>query len=85
MPGATRVETPEFTGKAGETHDTGKIVLINTSGYLAGRVVGTDGKPIAGAELFNRGDEPSAWRRRAIPRASSGSGHVPGPEVRVYS
>ena len=56
--GHNRVETPELTGKAGETHDVGKIVLINTSGYLAGRVVGSDGKPIAGANVFNRGDAP---------------------------
>ena len=33
-------------------------MLINTSGYLAGRVIGSDGKPIAGANVFNRGDAP---------------------------
>ena len=56
--GHDKAETPEVTGKAGETHDVGKIVLISTSGYLAGRVVGSDGRPIAGATVFNRGDGP---------------------------
>ena len=51
-------ETPQLTGKAGETQDVGKIVLIDTSGYLAGQVVGSDGKPIAGANVFNAGDAP---------------------------
>jgi hypothetical protein len=37
-------------------------VLINTGGHLAGRIVGSDGQPIAGAAVFNRGDgsEPVA-------------------------
>ena len=56
--GHGKAETGDLTGKAGQTHDAGKIVLVNTSGYLAGRVIGTDGKPIAGANLFNRGDAP---------------------------
>ena len=47
-----------MTGKSGETDDVGKIVLASTSGYLAGRVIGSDGKPIAGANVFNRGDAP---------------------------
>ena len=51
-------EAPEVTGKAGETHDLGKVALIDTSGYLAGRVLGSDGQPIAGAGVFNRGDGP---------------------------
>ncbi len=56
--GHNKAEAPRLTGKAGETHDVGKIVLINTSGHLAGRVVGTDGRPIPGAAVFNRGDGP---------------------------
>ncbi len=56
--GHARIETPELTAKAGETLDAGKIVLANTSGYLAGRVIGSDGKPIAGANIFNHGDAP---------------------------
>ena len=56
--GYSKGEAPDLTGKAGETHDLGKMVLIDTSGYLAGRVVGSDGRPIAGAAVFNRGDGP---------------------------
>jgi RNA polymerase sigma factor (sigma-70 family) len=56
--GQARIETPEVTGKAGETHDLGKIVLINTGGSLAGRVIGSDGRPVDGANVFNRGDAP---------------------------
>ena len=33
-------------------------MLINTDAYFAGRVVGSDGHPIVGAEVFNRGDAP---------------------------
>jgi RNA polymerase sigma factor (sigma-70 family) len=51
---------PDLTGKAGETRDVGKIVLLNTAGYVAGRVVGADGRPISGAAVFNRGDSPEA-------------------------
>jgi hypothetical protein len=51
-------ETSGATGKAGETIDLGKVVLINMTGQLAGRVVGSDGQPIAGAAVFNHGDGP---------------------------
>jgi Carboxypeptidase regulatory-like domain len=51
-------ESPKLTAKVGETHDLGKIVLINTDARIAGRVVGSDGRPIVGAEVFNRGDAP---------------------------
>jgi protocatechuate 3,4-dioxygenase beta subunit len=56
--GHDKGESSKLTGKAGETQDLGKIVLINTEAYLAGRVVDSDGKPIVGAEVFNRGDTP---------------------------
>jgi RNA polymerase sigma factor (sigma-70 family) len=56
--GHNKAEAPNVSGKAGETHDVGKIVLINTGGYLAGKVVGYDGRAIAGAAVFNRGDCP---------------------------
>jgi protocatechuate 3,4-dioxygenase beta subunit len=51
-----RAETPEITGAAGEVHDFGTISLVDTSVHVAGRVLGSDGKPIAGARVFNRGD-----------------------------
>ena len=56
--GHNKGESSPMTGKLGETHDLGKIVLIKTDAYLAGRVVGSDGRPIVGAEVFNRGDAP---------------------------
>ena len=59
-PGRGKAEMPEVTGKAGETHDFGSIVLTGIDGYLAGRVVGSDGRPIASATVFNRGDGPRA-------------------------
>ncbi len=59
-PGRGKAEVPEVTGKAGETHLVGSIVLTGIDGYLAGRVVGSDGRPIASATVFNRGDGPRA-------------------------
>ncbi len=53
-----KAETPDIKGTAGETHDFGTISLVETSAHVAGRVVGSDGKPIAGAQVFNRGDSP---------------------------
>ena len=55
-PGRGKTETPEVIGHAGETHDFGSIVLTGLEGHIAGRVVGSDGRPIAGAMVFNRGD-----------------------------
>ncbi len=57
-PGWSKAEPPEVSGKSGETHDFGSIVLTAIEGHLAGRVVGSDGRPIAGATVFNRGDAP---------------------------
>ncbi len=51
-------ESSKVTGKAGENHDLGKIVLIKTDAALTGWVVGSDGHPIVGAEVFNCGDAP---------------------------
>ena len=56
--GHNKAEAPEVTGKAGETHDVGKIVLASTGGSVSGQVVGSDGRPIGGATVFNRGDGP---------------------------
>ncbi len=57
-PGYGKAEALEVTGKAGATHDCGTIVLTGIEGHLAGRAVGSDGRPIAGATVFNRGDGP---------------------------
>ena len=53
-----KAETPETTGTAGQIHDFGTISLIETSAHIGGRVVDSDGKPIADAWVFNRGDGP---------------------------
>jgi protocatechuate 3,4-dioxygenase beta subunit len=57
-PGYGKAEPPEVQGKAGETQDLGTIALAGAGGHIAGRVVGSDGRPIAGATVFNRGDAP---------------------------
>ncbi len=56
--GHSKVEAGNFDGQAGQTFDFGKIALISISGHIAGRVVGTDGRPIVNAFVFNRGDGP---------------------------
>jgi hypothetical protein len=58
--GHRNAEAAQITGEPGGTKDTGSIVLINTSSRLAGRVVGADGRPVAGAAVFNRGDCPES-------------------------
>ncbi len=57
-PGSGKAQTLEVIGKAGETHDFGTLVVTAVGGHLAGRVVGSDGRPISGATVFNRGDGP---------------------------
>src|SRR5208282_2932652 len=65
-----KAETPETTGTAGQVHDFGTISLIETSAHIAGRVVGSDGKPIADARVFNRGDGPNPVATRTAPDGS---------------
>ena len=80
--GHNKGESSKVTGKAGETQDLGKIVLINTSGHLAGRVVGTDGQPIVGAEVFNRGDAPEPVATATDPQGRFRlEGMLPGTRV----
>ena len=73
-----KAETPEITGSAGQVHDFGTISLVEVSAHVAGRVVGSDGKPIAGAGCSTvvtaRGR-----RQRKPPRtaASSSKGSTP--------
>src|SRR5262249_25076710 len=65
-----KAETPEITGSAGQIHDFGTISLVEASQHLAGQVVGSNGQPIAGARVFNRGDGP-----RPIATETSSDGH----------
>ena len=48
--------------EAAETRDVGKVVLASTRGRLAGRVIGSNGQPLVGAAVFNRGDGPEIAR-----------------------
>jgi Carboxypeptidase regulatory-like domain len=63
--GHSKAEPPQVTGMAGETHDFGKLSLLNVSGHIAGRVVDSAGKPIANATVSNRGDGPKPVEARA--------------------
>ncbi len=58
--GHNKAQSAKLSTKSGETCDAGKLVLVRTAGALAGRVVDSGGRPIAGAEVFNRGDGPEA-------------------------
>ncbi len=58
--GHSKAEAHTVIAKAGEIRDVGRIVLPSTAGRLAGRVVGSDGAPLSGAAVFNRGDGPEA-------------------------
>ena len=62
-----KAETPQAELSAGEARDVGTIALVETSAAVAGQVVGSDGKPIAGAEVFNRGDGPRPTSTRTGP------------------
>jgi hypothetical protein len=54
--GYTRFETPPVMGQPGMMRGIGTIKLVGAGGHVAGRVVGSEGKPIAGATVFNRGN-----------------------------
>ena len=58
--GYGRSESKQVTGEAGKVHDLGTIALVATGLTVRGRVVGTDGKPLAGVAVFNRGDGTTA-------------------------
>ncbi len=63
-PGYGNAESPEITGRARDDHDFGAIRLVATAARVAGRVLDTAGKPVAGATVFNRGDAPEAVTTR---------------------
>jgi 5-hydroxyisourate hydrolase-like protein (transthyretin family) len=52
-------ESSEATGRAAEEHDFGRIMVVDTSGYVAGTVVDAVGNPFPGAGVFNQGDAPA--------------------------
>ena len=57
--GHNKVESFHFTGPSGATHDAGKLVLLGNTGFLAGRVIDSAGRPLSGVAVFNRGDGPT--------------------------
>ncbi|MEN6549055.1 MAG: carboxypeptidase regulatory-like domain-containing protein [Armatimonadia bacterium] len=60
----------EWEAVAGNTHDFGVLRLTLAAGYLAGRIVDQDGKPVVGAAVFNSGDGP-----RRVTSVSDEQGH----------
>ncbi|HZV03744.1 MAG TPA: carboxypeptidase-like regulatory domain-containing protein [Gemmataceae bacterium] len=56
--GHGRAESIRVTGKAGQVHDLGTILLPRTSAELRGVVVEESGHPVAGVNVFNRADAP---------------------------
>ncbi len=60
--GHTTAVAHTMLAEARETRDVGKVVLASTRGRLAGRVIGSDGQPLVGAAVFNRGDGPEISR-----------------------
>ncbi len=56
--GYTKNQTARISGKAGQTHDFGKIVLGSAQAAIEGKVVDSAGKPLAGVLVFNAGDAP---------------------------
>ena len=77
-------QTEEFVGARGLSRGLGTIKLVATSGFIAGQVVGSDGKPIAGVTVFNRGNclQPVTTRTDAAGRFRL-EGLFPGTQVRV--
>jgi hypothetical protein len=75
---------PDVQGKAGQTHEFPTVVLTGTGAALAGTVVATDGKPLAGVTVLNSGDAP---RRLTTTTDGAGrfslSGLYDGPAVVV--
>jgi RNA polymerase sigma factor (sigma-70 family) len=62
----SRGETKEVKGEAGQVHDLGSVRLVAVGKEVRGKVVGTDGQPLAGVTVMQRGDGP------AIRSASTG-------------
>jgi hypothetical protein len=53
-----KAESNQVQGEAGQVHDLGTVRLVATGKAVTGKVVGTDGKPLAGLTLSQRGDGP---------------------------
>jgi uncharacterized GH25 family protein len=63
-------ESNQIQGEAGQIHDLGTIQLVATGKAVRGKVVGTDGKPLAGITLTQRGDGPVVTTAKSGPDGS---------------
>ncbi len=71
--GHDKGETLRIDAKAGETRDLGKIVLMDTNGRVAGRVVDSGGRPVAARRSSTAATLPRRSRRPPTQKAGSGS------------
>jgi RNA polymerase sigma factor (sigma-70 family) len=56
--GYAKTESVAVEGRRGQTHDLSRITLFRTGGFVAGKVVDTAGRPLAGVRVFNAGEAP---------------------------
>lgn len=68
--GYSKSEATVLKGEAGKIHDVGTISLVRTNVKVAGVVVDSAGKPIAGVAVFNQGDAP-----RPLSTVTGADGH----------
>ena len=59
-PGFGQARTGQWKAEPGGWHDFGDVVLTAAGGSVRGRVVDGDGKPVAGARVYNTIDAPEA-------------------------
>jgi hypothetical protein len=65
-----KAESNQVPGEAGQLHDLGTVRLVATGKAVRGKVVGTDGKPLAGITLSQRGDGPVPTTAKTGPDGS---------------
>jgi RNA polymerase sigma factor (sigma-70 family) len=65
-----RAESQQVQGEAGQVHDLGTVKLVATGKAVRGTVVGTDGKPLAGVTVLQRGDGPVGTSAKTGPDGS---------------
>jgi hypothetical protein len=78
--GHTPFLAEDIKGSPGKTHDLGRIRLLSARGRIKGVVVDSQGKPLAGVEVLNRGytREPPSVTTEASGRFCL-DGFQPGP------
>lgn len=65
-----KAESKRVQGEPGQVHDLGTVQLVATGKAVRGKVVGTDGKPLAGITLTQRGDGPVVTTAKSGPDGS---------------